>query len=62
MLVLSGNFFSVYFLNFYFFYIPNIVLGFPGGSAGNESTCNAGDLGTIPRLGKSSREANGYLL
>ena len=24
--------------------------GFPGGSAGNESTCNAGDLGSIPRL------------
>ena len=23
-------------------------LGFPGGSAGKESTCNAGDLGLIP--------------
>ena len=23
-------------------------LGFPGGSAGKESTCNAGDLGSIP--------------
>ena len=28
-------------------------LGFPGGSDGKESTCNAGDLGLIPRLGKS---------
>ena len=36
--------------------------GFPGGSAGNESACKAGDLGTIPGLGKSSGEANGYLL
>jgi len=25
-------------------------LGFPGGSDGNESACNAGDLGTIPGL------------
>ena len=62
MLVLSGNFFSMYFLNFYFFHIPNIVLGFPGGSADKESACNAGDLGSIPGLGKSSGEANGYLL
>ena len=26
--------------------------GFPGGSAGKESTCNAGDLGSIPGSGK----------
>ena len=26
------------------------ILGFPGGSAGKESTCNAGDLGSIPGL------------
>ena len=24
-------------------------LGFPGGSEGKDSTCNAGDLGSIPR-------------
>ena len=30
--------------------------GFPGGSAGNESTCNAGDLGSIPRLWRSPGE------
>ena len=29
------------------------ALGFPGGSAGKESTCNAGDLGLIPGLGRS---------
>ena len=28
-------------------------LGFPCGSAGKESTCNAGDLGSIPGLGRS---------
>ena len=26
--------------------------GFPGSSAGKESTCNAGDLGSIPGSGK----------
>ena len=26
---------------------------FPGGSDGNESSCNAGDLGLIPGLGRS---------
>ena len=29
------------------------MLGFPGGSDGRESTCNAGDLGLIPGLGRS---------
>ena len=28
-------------------------VGFPGGSDSNESTCNVGDLGSIPGLGKS---------
>jgi len=27
--------------------------GFPCGSAGKESSCNAGDLGLIPGLGRS---------
>ena len=35
-------------------------LGFPGGSAGKESACNAGDLGSIPVLGRSSGEGKGY--
>ena len=30
-----------------------VFLGFPGGSDGKESTCNAGDLGLIPGLGRS---------
>ena len=38
------------------------IRGFPGGSDGKESTCIAGDLGSIPAWGRSSREGNGYPL
>ena len=37
-------------------------MGFPGGSAGKESICNAGDLGLIAGLGRSLGEGKGYLL
>ena len=37
-------------------------LGFPGSSAGKESTCNVGDLGSIPGLGSSPGGGNGYAL
>ena len=37
-------------------------MGFPGGSAGKESTCNAWDLGSIPGLGRSPGDGNGYPL
>ena len=36
--------------------------GFPGGSAGKESACNAGDMGLIPGSGRSPGEGNGYPL
>ena len=36
--------------------------GFPCSSVGKESTCNAGDLGSIPRLGRSPGEGKGYPL
>ena len=36
--------------------------GFPCGLAGKESTCNVGDLGWTPRLGRSPGEAKGYSL
>ena len=36
--------------------------GFPCGSAGKESTCNAGELGLIPGLGRSPGEEKGYPL
>ena len=35
---------------------------FPGGSAGNGSTCNARDLGSVPGLGRSPEEGNSYPL
>ena len=37
-------------------------LGFPCGSAGKESACNAGDLGLISGLGRSPGEGKGYPL
>jgi len=38
------------------------TIGFPCGSAGKESTCNVGDLGLIPGLGRSPGEGKGYPL
>ena len=37
-------------------------LDLPGSSVDKESTCNAGDPGSIPRLGKSVGEGIGYPL
>ena len=40
-------------------------MGFPGGSVGKESTCNAGDAGgagSIPGSGRSPGVGNGNLL
>ena len=34
----------------------------PGGSEGKEAACSAGDLGSIPGLGRSPREGNVYPL
>ena len=36
--------------------------GFPDRSVSNESTCNTGDPGLIPRLGRSAGEGIGYPL
>ena len=36
--------------------------GFPGGSGGKESACNAGGLGSIPGSGRSRGEGNVYPL
>ena len=32
----------------------------PCGSAGKESACNAGELGSVPGLGRSPGEGKGY--
>ena len=41
---------------------PNTLGGFPCGSAGKESACNAGGLGLILGLGRSPGEGKGYPL
>jgi len=40
----------------------SVFLGFPDGSAGKESACNAGDLGSIPGLGRSPGKGKSYPL
>ena len=45
------------------FNLPTTVLmGFPGASDGKESTCNTGDLDSIPGLGRSPGGGHGSLL
>ena len=46
-------------VSYYILYTLYVYMGFPGGSDGKESTCNAGDPGSIPGLGKSPGEGNG---
>ena len=53
MVGLSPNFWYKYQFPAYFTVVYTFFLGFPGfpcGSAGKESACNVGDLGSIPRL------------
>ena len=45
-----------------YFIHSSVYLGFPCGSAGKESAYNAGDLGSIPGLGRSPGEGLGYPL
>ena len=37
-------------------------MGFPGGSDGKESACNAGDPGSVPGLARYPGEGNGNIL
>ena len=41
---------------------PLNLIGLPCGSAGKESACNAGDLVSMPRLGRSLGKGKGYPL
>ena len=36
-----------------------VIQGFSGGSDGKESACSVGDLGSIPRVGRSTGEGTG---
>ena len=42
-----------------FILMPYTHKGFPGGAIVKESTCNAGDVGSIPRSGRSPGIGNG---
>ena len=56
----------IYIILIYIIYIYNILIyiniylciGFPGSSAGKEFACNAGDLGLLSGLGRSSGHDN----
>ena len=43
-------------------YVNSYLIVIPGGSAGKESACNAGDPGSIPESGRSPREGNSHPL
>ena len=49
-------------MKYWLFPVLTIVMGFPGGSAGKEPACNAGDPGLIPGSGRSTGEGIGYPL
>ena len=42
-----------------YWYLEDLLEGFPGSEDGKESTCNGGDLGLTPGLGRSPGEGNG---
>ena len=46
----------------FFFILFDFRMGLRYGSTGKESACNAGDLGSIPGLGRSPGEGKGYPL
>ena len=49
-------------INLEYLHIYNCFLDFPGGSNGKASVYNAGDLGSIPGLGRFPGGGNGNLL
>ena len=56
---INSQFIYVY---YYIYIIIYYILGFPGGSDGKESACNAGDLAFIPGSVRFPGEGNGYSL
>ena len=46
-------------LNIIYYYYSIYYAGFPGGSDSTDSTCNAGDPGSIPGSGRSPGGGNG---
>ena len=54
--------FNIDILNYIYLYNQMYIMGFPDSSVDKESTCNTGDPGLIPGLGRSPGEEKGYLL
>ena len=52
----------IYFRNLQTLFVSFLWWGFPDSSAGKESACNAGNLASIPGLGRSPGEGKGYPL
>ena len=57
--ILWGSAFFIVRLSHPYMTVSYKNLGFPGGSDGKESPCNAGDVGSISRSGRSPGEGNG---
>ena len=53
---------AIQFSNLILFGYKVVSPGFPCGSAGKESACSVGDLGSIHRLGRSPGEEKSYPL
>ena len=53
--------FQVNYFHVFECWLPRLM-GFPGGSDGKEPACNAGDLSSIPGLGRPPGEGSGYPL
>ena len=58
----EGTFWEVRTCSLFAFGSLSLTEGFPESSVGKEFTCSAGDLGSIPGLGRSPGEGNGYPL
>ena len=59
VLILSQTSLRLSSILFILFTLPCTSEGFPGGSDGKESTCNVGDLGSIPEFGRSPGGGHG---
>ena len=67
LICVSSKHFSFCDFFFYMYITLNTLntkhtLGFPDSSVGKESTCNAGDSGSIPGSGRSAGKGTGYPL
>ena len=53
---------KIQYIYFHGHFLLLLSMGFPDSSVGKESSCNAGDSGLVPGLGRSTGEGIGYPL